>query len=252
MIQALIDAKIKKEKIIEEQKLIEKEKANRELASKKWNFDLMRTFAFNRAKKLFKYDFLIDDNNIDVFDLLCYYFVGDSEGFQKQVNLMNKTNDFEIEGASIEKGILLCGNFGSGKTDMMKVFQQNPRQVYYMRTARKVCDEFMSSKEKQIPREFIEPYKNAINDPSTLFQPLSGLCIDEIGAESEKNNFGNKSNVIGDLIELRYAEKFMGIFCHGTTNLSGPELKDFYGERVISRMRQVFNFIELPGNDRRK
>ena len=251
MIYALIEAKVKKEKIIKEQELKEKEKANRELASKKWNYDLMRTFAFNRAKRIFKYEYVVDESNEDVFNLLSYYFCGDKEGFDKQVSIMNRSG-MVIEGASIDKGILLCGNFGTGKTDMMKMFQQNPRQVFYMRTARRICDDFMKSPDKQISREYIEPYQNAINDPATLFQPLSGLCIDEIGAESEKNNFGNKANVIGDLIELKYAEKFTGVFFHGTTNLGGKELRDFYGERVTSRMRQIFNFIELPGNDRRK
>jgi len=246
MILALINAKVKKEKEIQHQQLLEKEKANRELSSKKWKYDMMRTFAYNRAKEILKYQFIIDEDNEDVFNLLCYYFCQDQDGF------MNQAKKMELEDVALDKGILLCGNFGTGKTDMMKVFQKNPRQVYFMRTARKVCDDFMKSVDKQIPREYIEPYKNAINDPSTLYQPLSGICVDEIGAESEKNNFGNKANVIGDLMELKYAEKYLGVFCHGTTNLSAAELKTFYGERVTSRMRQTFNFIELPGKDRRK
>jgi len=68
-----------------------------------------------------------------------------------------------------------------------------------------------------------------------------GMCIDDLGTEDIKNHYGNKKNVIGDLIELKYAKKTTGIYLHGTTNLTAEQLKDFYGSRVTSRMREIFN-----------
>jgi hypothetical protein len=40
-------------------------------------------------------------------------------------------------------------------------------------------------------------------------------------------------------------------YFHCTTNLTGNELQQKYDSRVRSRMREMFNFIELPGHDRR-
>lgn len=246
MIEALLWAKRKKEMELKKQALIEKELANRKKSAMAWDFDIIRTFMFNRAKEIFKYDFAIDDDNSDCFDLLCEYFISNEDGFMKRAGRM------QIQNPSIHKGLLLAGNFGTGKTDLMKLFAKNNRQVYFMRTSKRIAVEFANSEDKKIPQEYLEPYKNPINDAATMYQAISGLCIDEIGAEGLKNNYGNKSNVIGDLIEERYQCQYVGSFLHGTTNLSADELKEFYGERVISRMRQIFNFIELPGNDRRK
>lgn len=246
MIEALLWAKRKKELELEKQALLEKEKANRQIASAKWDYDVIRTFMFHRAKEIFKYDWVIDENNSDSFDLMCNYFIGDEDGF------LGLAKKMEIENADIKKGILFCGNFGTGKTDLMRLFTKNNRQTYYLRTTKKIAADFSNSDDKKIPAEYLEPFKNAINDASSMFQLISGLCIDEIGAEQVKNNYGNKSNVIGDLIEERYHSGYTGLLLHGTTNLSADELKEFYGERVTSRMRQIFNFIELPGTDRRK
>ncbi len=41
-------------------------------------------------------------------------------------------------------------------------------------------------------------------------------------------------------------------YTHVTTNLSGDQIEENYGTRVRSRMREMFNMIILPGEDRRK
>jgi len=246
MIEALITAKRLKESAMQKFALVEKELANRRNVSMKWDFDIIQTFMVNRAKEIFKYPFIVDDDNSDCFNLLCRYFIGDEDGFQKQSARM------QVQNAALSKGILLVGNFGTGKTGLMKLFQKNNRQVYFMRTAKKIAMDFSNSDDKKIPQEYLEPYKNALNDTATMFQAISGLCVDDIGTEEVKNNYGNKSNVIGDLIEERYHSKYTGLLFHATSNLSAEELKKYYGERVVSRMREIFNFIELPGNDRRK
>ena len=67
-----------------------------------------------------------------------------------------------------------------------------------------------------------------------------------------KNRYGNKKNVIGYLLEKRYANGHVGIMLHATTNLTADQRNAYYGGRVVSRMRKIFNFIELRGKDRRK
>jgi hypothetical protein len=123
--------------------------------------------------------------------------------------------------------------------------------VYFIRTAKQLADTFEKEGEESLA-QYEDKFKNAVNDPSTMFQPFSGLCIDDMGTEDIKNYYGNKKNVVGDLIERRYSKGNTGIWLHATTNLSGDQIEQYYGGRVRSRMREVFNFIELKGNDRRK
>ena len=140
----------------------------------------------------------------------------------------------------------------------MKLFNQNNRQCFLIRPAKTIAQQFMDSKEKKLPEEYFFPesegssFRNASNDRNMFYQPIAGLCIDDMGSENIKNNYGNVSNVIGDLIEGRYDSKLTGDLLHGTTNLSVEDLSSYYGGRVISRFREIFNWIIVPGEDRRK
>lgn len=250
--EAMIAAKRKKEESIRMQNLRDKERFNRENASNLMNMDVIRTFMMRRAADLFQGRFIIDEENENLFTLLCMYFTNDP-GFCDFAEKMG------TKGASLSKGLLIAGNFGIGKTWMMKLFMKNARQVYYLRNAKEISDSFLQAGDNQIPKEYLEPFKTAVNDASVFYQAIAGLCIDDIGTENVKNSYGNKSNVIGDVIEMRYAERsddypngYTGILLHGTTNLSAEDMRDYYGERVVSRMREIFNYIKPGGNDRRK
>lgn len=243
--EAIIWAKRKKEKELYEESLRQRIAANRELSQKQWDFDMIKTFMVNRAKKLFDGKFEIDTHNEDFFNLLCYYFIDDNK-------FLGLAKEMGEDNPSLTKGLLIPGNFGTGKTWFMKLFQQNTKQTFYIRPAKDIAQAYLDSKDRSIPEEYLEPFKNPLNDSSVFFQSISGLCIDDLGSENKKNNYGNVMNVIGDLIEIRYDRKYTGVLLHGTTNMSADELRNFYGERVTSRMREIFNFVSLPGNDRRK
>lgn len=248
--EAVLAAKIKKEEKNRQEALLKFQEDNRKkLFSVRHDIESLAGYLENRAKKIFGSDkkgeplFRIDDNNRLVYNLLLRYFCEDA-GF----NIMAING--KVEYPSIKKGILLCGNFGVGKTDLMNLFAVNFRQVFHVINAKQMSNEYSSNGDEAIAK-YLSKTKNSFNDPQCLFQEYSGLCIDDIGTEDVKNNFGNKKNVIGDIIELRYDKGQVGPLFHGTTNLTALQLKEFYGGRVLSRMKEMFNFIELPGEDRR-
>lgn len=109
---------------------------------------------------------------------------------------------------------------------------------------------------KKFGEEGLEQYfikhKNAFNDQAVFYQEYAGLCVDDMGREDLKANFGDRKNVIGDLIEGRYANDLMGVWFHGTTNFTAKEIGQFYSGAVVDRLRQCVNFIELPGKSRRE
>ena len=194
-------------------------------------------------------EFVLDKDNSAVFDLLCYYFIGDENNF-----IIN-ADKLGVKNPSLKKGILMPGVYGCGKTMMMRLFNKNARQCFIIRRAKDIAEEYSYSKEKKISDEYVYLFDNAaagLSSNDVFNQKYSGLCIDEVGGEEVKNNYGNKANVIGDLIEQRYSMGFTGVYLHGTTNLTAKQLESHYGGRVASRMREIFNFIQLPGGDRRK
>jgi len=67
--------------------------------------------------------------------------------------------------------------------------------------------------------------------------------------------FGKDCNVLGEIILSRH-ELYLQrkIPTHANTNLNAVELEERYGERVRSRMRQMFNLIAFDKKslDKRK
>jgi predicted ATPase len=243
---AILDAKVKKSIRLDHEAAQKRAEENRKVYQQNgWSFDQTKSFMLYRAKQIFPdKPFVLDPNNSFIFELLCHYFSGSPE-------FVSLAEEAGMANIGLHKGIMLAGNFGVGKTWLMKLFAKNIRQVYHLHNAKTVADEFEVDGEEAV-RSYVAKIKNAVNDGAKFYQPYSGLCLDDIGTEDVKTNYGNKKNVIGDLIEKRYSAQNCGVYLHATTNLSAQELKDFYGGRVVSRMREIFNFIELTGDDRRK
>lgn len=70
------------------------------------------------------------------------------------------------------------------------------------------------------------------------------ICFDDLGTENNLKYYGNECNVMAEILLSRYdiftAKK---IQTHITTNLSASEIENVYGNRVRSRMREMFNLI---------
>lgn len=249
---AIIQAKQKKKAILEYQereKIITK---NREaLTTTQWDFKQTAGYMMYRAVSLFGKDgagdpnFRLDASNQVVFDLLCLYFSNDREFISTAANL-------GIKNPSLDKGILLSGVFGTGKTWIMQLFGKNKRQVFSVVNSKKITGDFMMKDGEKSLLQYYDLPQNPINDANVFYHKHTGLCIDDMGAEDVKNNFGNKTVVIAEIIERRYANHNTGLLLHGTTNLTLLQLNDLYGPRVLSRMKEIFNVIILPGADRRK
>jgi DNA replication protein DnaC len=243
--EAIIEAKRKKERRIEELEIKQKAELNRKaLTSRHYSYDQTYGMMIFRAGNLFGGAFKLDHNNRAIFELLCLYFAHDEKFVPAAVQM-------GVDNPSLEKGILIAGNFGVGKTWLMRVFARNQLQVFQVHNAKDIADLFEKDGVDS-QTQFIDPPRLPVNDIQNFYHRFIGLCIDDMGTEREKNNYGNRKNVIGDLIELRYSRKATGHLLHITTNLNADQLKEMYGGRVTSRLREIMNIIHLTGEDRRK
>lgn len=182
-------------------------------------------------------DFVLDESNSHIFDMLCAYFSGDQS--------------FEMFG-SFKKGIMLYGPVGCGKTSLMRMFSVNSFRPFGINPVRKIADEYASKDGGVLAlnkfSSMIDVYAHEYYGHNQI-----GRCFDDVGTEESKKNFGNEVNVIQDVLYKIYDSNQFSNF-HLTTNLSGDEIESLYGHRIRSRMREMFNVIKFDTGspDRRK
>ncbi len=242
--EALIEAKRKKDARLKELgRKLRADEARKQLSGG-WSYEQTRDYMLYRANSLFEGRFELDEHNSLIFELLCHYF-SDSKEFVSIATGMGVNNP------SLDKSILLAGNYGTGKTWMMSLFRKNNKRVYHVVHAKDLAKAYKKNGEEAI-EQYMYKIKNPFNDPNVFYQEYSGLCVEDIGAEDPKGNYGDRPLVVGDIIEGRYINQCLTGWFHGTTNLTSEQLKSYYGERVTSRLRESVNLIELGGPDRRK
>lgn len=189
--------------------------------------------------------FEIDKHNMKTFEALSYYFTNDPE-FEKM--------DSEWK---LNKGICLFGNVGLGKSLIMNLFSRNKRQCFRMVSCLDIAAEYVNQDKEiggeQAIEKFSTLFPETFHDKRVFYQRHSGLCLDDLGTEGVKVNFGNRLNVLEKVLLTRYSHKHVYGFenTHVTTNLTEDEIASMYGTRVLSRFREMFNVIPLVGYDRR-
>ncbi|MGX9987244.1 ATPase [Soonwooa purpurea] len=150
----------------------------------------------------------------------------------------------------LSKGILLSAPIGCGKTTLFKLMQNFPtkRKGFGIISTRRIVSEFMQSGYEVLEKYSRGNFSHDIRTPKTY-------CFDDLGTETTSKYFGNDCNVMAEILLTRYdLFKEKGIITHITTNLSATEIESQYGNRLRSRMREMFNLFgyeESSGDKRR-
>uniref|UniRef100_UPI004049924B ATPase n=1 Tax=Flavobacterium sp. TaxID=239 RepID=UPI004049924B len=199
-----------------------------------YNFNKCINALENLGKYHFGMQFKIYENDLPIIKKMLIYAIRD-EASAKAMNI------------DIHKGIIISGPVGCGKTSLMFLLNYFfPKgQAYQMKPCRDIAFEFASK-----GFEALKPYTKL----NGLQSRINTFCFDDLGTEKQIKHFGNECNVMAEIILSRY-ESFIEnkTMTHVTTNLSASELEVFYGDRVRSRMRQMFNLIPfaLDSEDKR-
>lgn len=171
--------------------------------------------------------YIIDDDNRKLIRFLTLYF-SESELFNKEFNKH-----------SLNKGILIIGKCGTGKTATYRIFKEivkhSRKHAFSMISTNQVVKEYEAdtrSYDKFVKRKY---------------------CFDDFGSEAVSKYYGKTEDIFKTILEERYInfiEKNLKTYI--STNLSIDQIKQRYGERLYSRIFEMFNIILLDGNDRRK
>ncbi len=231
--EALIDAKSRKSKLTELEKRKEESRERSKILTEAFTMEGLLKFCAGYYRQRFAKEYIIDKG---ICEILAMYFTDDAR--------------FEAAGYSLDKGVLLMGNVGVGKTELMKFFQKNKKQCFKVVPCNEVADDYSTYK-NDIAEVYSTPISKAMNDADVFFQRQIGFCFDDLGTEEIKNDFGNKKNVMADILMSVYNKKdFTKFFI--TTNLSSEEIEAKYGTRIKSRLREMFNVFKIDGEDKRK
>lgn len=190
-----------------------------------------------KGKQIFGDHFKIYEEDKTIIYKLIAYSLQD----QKMVKRCN---------INLEKGILLSGPIGCGKTTLMTLMKSlvPKEKKYYVKSCREVSFEFIKE-----GYDVIQKYSKP-----RLHQRKAGIiCFDDLGTESNLKYFGNECNVMGEILLSRYdsychPERSRRVLTHLTTNLSASEIEQFYGNRIRSRLRESFNLIAFSNNSKDK
>lgn len=177
-------------------------------------------------------EFVVDENNKFVIQDLIKYFIGDETGNYNP-----------------SKGLLLFGKVGLGKTYLLSVMQTfvKAANIEHRKFGIKVCADIVDEVE--------DTSKNApgINALNKYFSGKD-MCFDDLGQEiAVLQRYGNTFSVMERILVKRYSNFVNGkCITHLTTNLTPEEIETVYGSRLADRCNEMFNFVFMDGESRRK
>lgn len=213
----------KQQRLKEKEELANKQKELKEQWTAKRMYHHMAWVSENQyGKKLIVKD---DKKGLDFtkfITALCF-FVSRDERFETEL------------GYSLNKGLLIRGISGLGKTHLVKCLEQNALNPILILSMLNIADEIKDN------GEYLINYGNN-----------KIIYLDDVGTEEPTiNHYGTKINFFKNFIESVYLKTQIFNHLMFSTNNNANELQEKYGFRVRSRMKDMFNVIDVTGKDMR-
>lgn len=171
---------------------------------------------------------IFDEDRATILKLLCWFFRDAAVA--------------EKEGLCLDKGILLTGPPGCGKSAIMKIISTicDPPRKFTIKSSPRIVLEFAAEGYKAIDRYAVRSF--------CLDQNPRTVCFDDLGGECDMLNYEVHFNSLARILSFRY-EMFMEhkMITHITTNLDNAGLEDYYGPGFRRCLSQLFNQVAFPG-----
>ena len=185
----------------------------------------------------------IDGVSVKNLEPLIYYFSKDERFFHCE-------NISKLSVPSFDKGLLIIGNYGNGKTSTMRVFEHIFKGISGFG--------FKGYTANEVVTMFEKCGKDIDKDEFAKIMWRGTRYFDDLKTERVASNFG-KVNIFKEILEERYSRKSK-TYC--TMNFKEGfkdnveeavnEIIDKYGERIYDRVFEMFNIIEFKGESFRK
>lgn len=144
------------------------------------------------------------------------------------------TNNKEKFIGNLDKGIMIVGKNGVGKTLILKSF----------------CNTVALLSTLNITQIHAKKIQKMVLLKEDGFYERRPLLIDDLGKEQKEFiDYGTKISPIPDLLSLRYDN---GALTFATSNYNMTTLEKYYGTTITDRFKEMFNIIQLDGVSFRK
>lgn len=160
---------------------------------------------------------------------------------QEKINEIPERELVTLNAWDCEKGLLLMGSYGTGKSLFLDFINENRETLK------------ISKMHKQTARQLADLWASDTERFNSIIRSKASLIIDEIGDEPLKTMvYGNAENVVYralktklDLIEVSSEKPKI----YMATNLTKQELIERYDERVWDRINAYCNVVVFQGNE---
>ena len=177
-----------------------------------FNYQTIWQFLQSKGKELYGNNFQLCHNDTEIILKLIVWFIRDKD---------------QLESVQIDlnKGIMLVGPVGCGKTSLMNIcrFLVPAENRHSIKSCRDISYEFAKEGYEAIQRYTkgsFSPYKG---EPKAW-------CFDDLGLENTMQFYGNECSVMAEILLSRYDS--FDMITHITTNLNSDEIENRYGLRI--------------------
>lgn len=174
------------------------------------------------SEKVYGKKLIVNDNTTPLIKAICF-FLSEDERFESELEF------------SHSKGLLIRGVSGLGKTHLVKCVEANELNPVLIQSMIEITDQV-----------------KAEGEYSLNMAGRKVLYLDDVGTEeSPVKHYGTNVNWFKDFLEIYYSKgkPFRNLMI--STNLSFQQIEDKYGFRVRSRMKDLFNVVDVTGKDLR-
>jgi DNA replication protein DnaC len=209
---------------------------------------LLKSF-YKAFKHVRAVDFDPGEGRLENLMSLIQYF-SKNKDFLNNPRLCRNSKGGFISEPSFNKGILIIGDFGCGKSSIMEAFKalfNGHNLTFKSFTTNNIVTTFESYQNGSERTEYINRTKT-----KTAY-------FDDVKTEKDASNYG-KHNLLKDILEERYnrgAKTYItcNYMLDDKEKLVSRALDEFgtrYGPRVFDRLFEMFNIIEFKGSSLRK
>ena len=208
-----------KENRRKEKEALEQKKAE---LQKLWSATRMFRYMEWASANHYQKPLIVNDDNKHLITALCYFLSNDAR-FETELKYSRK------------KGLLIRGVAGIGKTHLVKCLSFNDLKPIQVLSMIEITDDIKAQGEYQL---------NIDKSPI--------IYLDDVGTEEPVvNHYGTKITFFKNFIEMHYLRELDPSRLIVSTNNSFSEIQEKYGFRVRSRMKDMFNVIDVAGQDMR-
>ena len=189
-------------------------------------------------------DFTLDEGALVVYRNIAKWIVGDPT--MKSVNPVSHL----LEDGDLTKGIYLAGRTGCGKTWAMDImaFLAKEHRITYKAYGQDCVLDIKSFRADAITEEYMRS-----GDMGQFVEGTKVLLIQDLGTEPEEVLYmGNRVDVLRHVLERRADDPSRITLVTSNIPMTGDGITRRYGDRVSSRFRQMFNYLEMRGDDKRR